>query len=139
MSKFDHRFWEISVPQAQLESALQEQDFIAQFLDYVTEEDRDRADADRAELLRQIRAIIDSKLTRRQQQILDLHFFQGKSQQEIAAELGIAQQVVSKQLYGAMRAGEKIGGAMRKIRKQCEKLGLSPAMRVNVSNDKESK
>lgn len=132
MSKFDHRFWEIAVPQAQLESALQQQDFVTELLDCLTEEEKDLSESDRAELVNQISTIISSKLTIRQQKILELYFFRGKSQQEIAAELGIAQQVVSKQLFGVVREGEKVGGAIKKIRKHCDKLGLAPGKRGKV-------
>jgi predicted transcriptional regulator len=47
-----------------------------------------------------------------------------KTQEEIAVILGISQQVVSKQLFGVMRQGKKVGGAIRKLRKLLEKSGI---------------
>ena len=38
--------------------------------------------------------------------------------------LGISQQVVSKQLFGVMRKGRRVGGAIRKLRKILEASGV---------------
>lgn len=57
---------------------------------------------------------------------MTLYFNDGLTQQEIAARLGIPQQVVSKHLFGVIRNGQKIGGAVAKIRKECRRLGLGP-------------
>ena len=71
-----------------------------------------------------LREIVQTRLTRRQQEIVELYFYQGKSQAEIATQLGISQQVVSKQLFGVMRKGQKVGGAIRKLRRILEAQGF---------------
>ena len=40
--------------------------------------------------------------------------------------LGITQQVVSKQLFGVIRDGKRIGGAIRRLRQLCEEHGIDP-------------
>ena len=70
--------------------------------------------------------MIDARLTERQREIVDLYFFKGLTQQEIAKELKIPQQVVSKHLFGVIRCGKRVGGGMQKLRKACEKMGISP-------------
>ena len=80
---------------------------------------------ERAELVALLRLVIETQLTRRQREIVDLYFYQGKTQEEIAALLGVAQQVVSKQLFGVMRKGKRVGGAIRKLRKILGKNGIT--------------
>ena len=80
----------------------------------------------RAEMLDLLRELVATALTERQRQIVDLYFTEGRSQAEIAAELGITQQVVSKQLFGVMRDGRRIGGAIRRLRVLCEEHGIDP-------------
>jgi RNA polymerase sigma factor (sigma-70 family) len=80
----------------------------------------------RSEMLDLLRELVATALTDRQRQIVDLYFTDGLSQAEIAAELGITQQVVSKQLFGVMRDGRRIGGAIRRLRVLCEEHGIDP-------------
>jgi DNA-directed RNA polymerase specialized sigma24 family protein len=86
-----------------------------------------RKEALRAEAVAQVRTIIESGLTARQRQIVDAYFFQGRTEAEIAVDPGIAQQVVSRHLFGALRSGRRIGGAITKLRKLAEELGIDPA------------
>ena len=131
MAKFDHRFWEINVNPSVLESVLTEPDFLQKLLDEgATEEGRDLQESHTKNILSDIQAIICNHLTDKQREIVDLYFFQGKKQQEIAAELGLPQQVVSKHLFGVIRNGRKVGGAITKIRKYCDKLGIEPKVGV---------
>ena len=58
--------------------------------------------------------------------IVELYFYDERTQQEIAAELGVSQQVVSRQLFGVIRDGRRIGGAVSRLRKACEKIGVDP-------------
>lgn len=93
-----------------------------------TEEDKRRAaalDEQRAEAIALLGIVIESKLTRRQREIVDLYFYRGKTQQEVAEILGISQQVVSKQLFGVMRAGKKVGGAIRRLQKEFRNIGIT--------------
>jgi RNA polymerase sigma factor (sigma-70 family) len=126
VAKYDPNFWEISVDPKILESALTEPDFLARLLT-AQDEDAAAAKADAmAAAMGQIRAIISTRLTAQQRRIVELYFFENKTQQEIAAELGINQQVVSKHLFGAMRGSEKVGGAIKKLKKLCLRSGIDP-------------
>src|SRR5690349_14697663 len=76
------------------------------------------------ELLDILRELVATALTDRQRRIVEMYFFEGRTQEEIAGELGIAQQVVSRQLFGAARDGKKVGGAIRRLQKVIEELGI---------------
>lgn len=56
-------------------------------------------------------------LTPKQREAVELHFFEGMSQGEIARKLGITQQVVQKRLHGVQRRGKRIGGALPRLRR----------------------
>lgn len=120
-------FWEIKVDAEFLESALVEPDFLEQLL-ISPEDEQLNADKERLkqEAVEQIRELIQTRLTPRQCQIIELYFYEGKTQQEIAEMLGINQQVVSKHLFGVLRGGRQVGGAMRKLQKLCEQMGIDP-------------
>ena len=78
----------------------------------------------RAELIAALREIVSTRLTDRQRRIVELYFYGGRTQQEIAAVLGISQQVVSRQLFGVVRNGKKVGGAIKRLRDVCAELGI---------------
>ena len=61
--------------------------------------------------------LLFSALTPRQRQILNLYYFESRTQQEVAAILGISQAAVSQHLKGQRRGNHYVGGAFRKIRK----------------------
>src|SRR5687767_7361022 len=69
----------------------------------------------RAELIAALRDLVSSRLTDRQRQIVQLYFFEGRTQQEIAEKLEISQQTVSRQLFGVVRNGKKVGGAIKRL------------------------
>lgn len=127
MSKSDPKFWEISISPQILESVLVEPDFIEKMIGHGQDQEL-AAEKERLKLeaIAEIRAIIGAHLTVKQRRIVELYFFERRTQQEIARELGLPQQVVSKHLFGAMREGRKVGGAIAKIRKVCLKLGIDP-------------
>lgn len=83
-------------------------------------------EAARDEMLALLRELVATALTPRQREIVDLYFTDGLSQAEIAERLGISQQVVSKQLFGVMREGRRVGGAIRRLRQLCEEHGIDP-------------
>jgi len=58
-----------------------------------------------------------AQLTDRQRAIVQLSFYEGLSQGEIARRLGITQQVVQKTLHGAPRNGRIVGGALPRLRR----------------------
>ena len=103
MPRRDHTYWEIPV----------DPDVLARFPATAPDAPRDPAKQRLLdEAVMQLRAIIESGLTPRQR--------------EIVQQLGIAQQVVSKHLFGALRSGRRVGGAMAKLRKLAEALGIDP-------------
>jgi RNA polymerase sigma factor (sigma-70 family) len=63
-----------------------------------------------------VRKAVDTALTEKQKEAVELFFFEGLSQSEIARRLGVSQQVVQKRLYGAPRRGAIVGGAIARLR-----------------------
>jgi RNA polymerase sigma factor (sigma-70 family) len=86
----------------------------------------DPLDSTREEMFELLRQLVATGLTARQQEIVELAFTEQLTQAEIASRLGISQQVVSKQLYGVVRDGKRIGGAIRRLRQLCEEHGIDP-------------
>ena len=117
MPRRDHIYWEIPV----------DPDVLARFPATEPEPPRD-PEKQRLidEAVAQLHAIIETGLTARQREIVQLYFYEGKTEAEIAQQLGIAQQVVSRHLFGALRAGRRVGGAMAKLRRLAEELGIDP-------------
>jgi RNA polymerase sigma factor (sigma-70 family) len=94
---------------------------------HVGDEDLDEETAAvRDEMLDLLRELVTTKLTPRQREIVELSFVDGLSQSEISERLGITQQVVSKHLFGIVRDGKRIGGAIRRLRQLCEEHGIDP-------------
>lgn len=89
----------------------------------------DVGDADTAvrdEMLALLGRLVATGLTARQRQIVGLYFTEGRTQAEIGQMLGISQQVVSRQLFGVVRDGRRIGGALRRLRQLCDEHGIDP-------------
>jgi RNA polymerase sigma factor (sigma-70 family) len=117
----DHTFWEIPV----------DPEVLARFAAPDEPEPVDpRKERARAEAVAQLRTIIASGLTDRQRQIVHAYFFEERTEAEIARDLGIAQQVVSRHLFGALRMGRRVGGAVARLRKLADELGIDPAQWV---------
>lgn len=117
MPRRDHTYWEIPV----------DPDVLARFPAAEAEPPRDPEKQRMLdEAVAQLRTIIESGLTPRQREIVQAYFFDGRTEAEIAQQLGIAQQVVSRHLFGALRAGRRVGGAMTRLRKLAEALGIDP-------------
>ena len=127
MSSYDPKFWEVSVDPAILEEVLAAPDVLDQLFALPEDEQAAQARADaKAAALALIKALIHTQLTPRQAEIVQLYFYENKTQDEIAAQLGINQQVVSKHLFGVLREGHKVGGALKKLRKLCDQAGIDP-------------
>ncbi len=122
MSKFNPDFWEVVVERAQLESFTNEDALWRHYDD--SQSDHDEREKRTREVFDQINALIRTELTGRQRQVVQMYYFENRTQDEIAAELDIPQQVVSQHLFGVMRNGKRIGGAIPKLRKACEKRGI---------------
>jgi RNA polymerase sigma factor (sigma-70 family) len=73
-----------------------------------------------------LRELVTTDLTGRQRRLVELYFFEGRTQAEIALELGVSQQAVSRQLFGVLRRGQRVGGAIRRLRKLCIEHDIDP-------------
>jgi DNA-directed RNA polymerase specialized sigma24 family protein len=120
MPGYDPRFWELTFDPGDFDSL--PGDLLGAPADEV---DPVRAAA-RREALGAIADLVQTGLTAKQREIVQLYFYDGRSQVEIAEALGISQQVVSRQLFGVVRDGRRIGGAIARLRKACESLGIDP-------------
>lgn len=61
-------------------------------------------------------------LTAKQREVVQAYFFEGRSQSEIARSLGVSQQVVHKRIFGVVRDGRRIGGALKRLAAYLEPL-----------------
>ena len=68
--------------------------------------------------------IMYTELTPRQQAVLNLCIFEGRTQVYAAKILGIKQPTVHQHLWGKLRGGKRIGGAFLRIRKKLHKRAL---------------
>jgi DNA-directed RNA polymerase specialized sigma24 family protein len=122
MATHDPTFWELSFDPGDFDA------LPADLFGAAGTEETDPARAAlRAEALAGIAELVVTSLTDKQRLIVERYFYDGRTQQEIAAELGIAQQVVSRQLFGVIRDGKRIGGAVQRLRKLCEARGWDPS------------
>jgi len=114
-SKFDHRFWEVSLDQLNTE-----QFHFSQKLHYESHEEMtERLDRNERfdDVLAQVKAAMKDALTLQQLRVVKAYFFEGKTEQEISEEMGITRQVISQHLFGKSRNGKKVGGAIPKLRR----------------------
>jgi DNA-directed RNA polymerase specialized sigma subunit len=122
MSKFDPRFWEILFPPGEMDDFSQEESIW-----HETEAERrfryDKEDKKR-EITPLIMEIVENDLTEMQRNCIKMYFLCGKTQQEVACELGISRRVVTQHIHGIHRRGKQVGGGIRKIRKICEERGI---------------
>jgi FixJ family two-component response regulator len=91
---------------------------------FETEEDREHRYA-MEDFFRSVRPFVNDlmtqSLTKRQREVVSLYYGHGKTQEDIAAILDLSQSTVSRHLFGTVRNGKKIGGAIPKLRKVVEK------------------
>jgi len=122
MSKFNPDFWEVTISEESWQQFTTED---ALYYEEPGEAEKRHERTERAKALwPTVRAIIDEVLTPRQREVVFLYFFEELNQREIAEKLGISQQSVSEHLYGKIRNGHAVGGALRKLRKACAKRGV---------------
>ena len=115
MADYNADFWEISIGSEYLENLPSNR-----ALWYETSEDRSRRYAFREffdEVSPVVRGLMGANLTRRQQEVVQLYYLHGKTQEDIATILELTQSTVSRHLFGTMRRGKKVGGAIPKLRK----------------------
>ena len=123
MSKFDTRFWEIVFAPDKLDKFSEEHAIWCE-----TEEERElrykREDTGR-KITPLIMEIIEKDLTRMQRDCIKLHFLCQRTREDVACTLGISRRVVTQHIYGIHRHGKRVGGGIKKIRKICQKRGIS--------------
>jgi RNA polymerase sigma factor (sigma-70 family) len=121
MATFNPEYWEVPTESAYLENISSER-----AMWHETETDRERRHAMQeffGSVLPEVKQYIDRKLTTRQREVVNLYYFRGLSQEDIAATLKLSQSTVSRHLFGTVRNGRKVGGAVHKLRKVVEKSG----------------
>lgn len=118
MAHYNPDFWELPTGSEYLENLPS-----SRALWYETEEDRERRYAFE-EFFHEVRPVVsqlvDARLTPRQQEVVKLYYVYGKTQEDIATILDLTQSTVSRHLFGTMRRGKKVGGAIPKLRKLIE-------------------
>lgn len=77
-------------------------------------------------LIEALHSAIHDALTDKQRTAIELFFFEGLSEGAIARRLGVSQQVVHKRLFGDVRGGRVVGGALQKLRKALTRAGHTP-------------
>ena len=119
MSQFNADFWEVPTDSRILESVP-----ASRALWFESEEDRERRYAFR-DFFGTVKPVVfdllDQELTRRQREVVTLYYVHGKTQEDIATILDLSQSTVSRHLFGTVRDGKKVGGAITKLRKLIEK------------------
>ena len=119
MAQFNSDFWEIPAGSEYLESLPAERG-----LWFATEIDRERRYAFQdffAAVRPMVRQMIDGQLTRRQSEVVQLYYLHGKTQEDIATILDLTQSTVSRHLFGTVRKGKRVGGAIPKLKKYIDK------------------
>jgi len=115
MASFNPDFWEIPTDNATLER-VQSTDALW----YENEDDRERRYA-MSTFFQDVKPVVNSimneKLTKRQSEVIQLYYVHGKTQEDIAAILNLTQSTVSRHLFGTVRGGKKVGGAIPKLQK----------------------
>ena len=123
VSKFEPRFWEIVFAPDQLDKFSQENAIWRE-----TEEERElryEKEDRKSEITPLIMEIIENDLTKMQRDCIKLHFLCKKTREEVAHTLGISRRVVTQHIYGIRRSGKRVGGGIKKIRRICERRGIS--------------
>ncbi len=123
MSGFNPDFWEVTLSQESWRQFSTED-----HLYYQSPEEAEARAAQTAQVEAawpEVRAVLESVLTPRQREIVELSFFARLNQRQIAERLGITQQAVGEHLYGKLRRGRTVGGALRKLRKACATRGIT--------------
>lgn len=121
MAQYNPEYWEVQTSSRFLESVPVERSPW-----FETNEDRVRRHAQQeffTSVAPIVRNFVETELTPRQREILTLYFFRGKTQEEIADDLSLTQSTVSRHLFGTVRNGKKVGGAVPKLRKVVDRAG----------------
>jgi DNA-directed RNA polymerase specialized sigma subunit len=123
VSKLDPRFWEIVFAPDQMDK-FSEQEAIWRETDEERQLRYEKEDR-KHKVTPLIMEIIENDLTEMQRNCIKMHFLCQRTREEIAYTLGISRRVVTQHIYGIIRQGRRVGGGIKKIRKICEKRGIS--------------
>jgi len=124
MSRFNPDFWEVVVERARLE-AFANEDALWHEYNRTLPEERRRQEKHTREVFDRVNDLIRTELTLRQREVVRLYYFARLTEAEIGRRLRIPQQVVSQHLFGILRNGRRVGGAIPRLRKICEKRGIT--------------
>ena len=124
MSRFNPDFWEIVVERTRLEAFANEDSLWHEYNRTLPAERRRHQQRTRR-LFERVNELIRTELTARQRQAVRLYYFANLTETEIGRRLEIPQQVVSQHLFGVLRNGRRVGGAIPKLRRICEKRGIN--------------
>ena len=113
---FDPAFWEIRVDTETLGRFSSETRLHYESEKEVEEKQRDWDWTDR--MMPVVMNKIDELLTPRQKEIVRMYYLDQMTEHEIAGELGISASSVSQHLFGKVRGGKRVGGAIPKLRRQ---------------------
>jgi RNA polymerase sigma factor (sigma-70 family) len=116
-------FWEVILDRSDLEQIPNERGIWFESVD--DRLDRCHTENRNLNLARTVYRDVLGSLTQKQREAVTLYFEYGKTQQEISAILGMSRRVVSQHLFGITRNGKCIGGAVKKLRRQCLKSGIA--------------
>lgn len=119
MSTFNPDFWEIPTDSADLDRIPAQQ-----ALYFETEEEQYRRHAFQdffTEVRPAVKDMVGSLLTQRQREVVELYYMHQKTQEDIAVILNLSQSTVSRHLFGTVRGGKKVGGAIPKLRKAVDR------------------
>lgn len=122
MTTFNPDFWEVTVEASSWEQYCEEDGLWHESA--ADSESRRQRSQQTHSLWSVVRPILDQILTARQLEVVSLYFFGELNQRQIAEPLGLSQQAVSEHLYGKVRNGRSVGGALRKLRKVCATRGV---------------
>lgn len=123
MSGFNPDFWEVVVERSRMEAYANED-----ALWHESQKSKNQVSPGRSrtrEAFQQVLELIQTELTQRQQEVVQLYYLAGLTETRIAERLNIPQQVVSQHLHGIVRHGKRVGGALPKLRKLCESRGIT--------------
>lgn len=123
MAKFNPDFWEVTISPDGWRAFTTEDHLY--FEDAADVAARQRRTDDAESLCPAVLCIMEQTLTPRQREVVLLYFFRALNQRQISEKLGITQQAVSECLYGRLRNGKAVGGALRKLGKECAKRGIT--------------
>lgn len=76
-----------------------------------------------AEAMSTVRGLVERALTERQREVVQLYFYEKKTQHEVAELLGISVASVSQHLFGKRRGDRVVGGAIPKLRRELRRSG----------------